>query len=475
MKLRELLNGIEYEIKGSLDTDITSVCYDSRKAKDGSLFFCVSGANADGHKFAHSAIENGAKALMVTHFIEEEVPQIKVENDRRAMALISANFYGNPAEKLKMIGITGTKGKTSSSYMMKSVLEANGEKVGLIGTISYIIGGRVIPAKHTTPEATDLQELLKEMLDEGITSVVMEVSSSALAFDRVYGIKYAGSIYTNLSQDHMDVHGSFENYAKAKSILFENSEISLINADDEWAEYMKKSAIGKVKSYSLKKDADYTAMDMQFSPDGTRFFYCGPNFKIPMQIEMPGEFMVYNAVAVASLSMELGINLLNVKKGIEAVGGVPGRFEKLDTHGRDFNIILDYAHTPASLESILKSVKLFAKGRVVCLFGCGGNRDSAKRPMMGRIAEKNSDFVIVTTDNPRFEEPADIIKDITDGMKSNKYVVIENRLEAIRYAIEKAKKNDVIVLAGKGHEYYQEIKGVRYDFNEKVIVEEILG
>lgn len=476
MKLKDMLYGLEYELKGNIETEVSDICYDSRKAAEGSLFFCIVGFAADGHKYAASAVEKGASVLVVTRFLPEiDAVQVLVKDDRKAMALISANFYGRPAKKMKMVGITGTKGKTSTSYMVKSILEAAGEKVGLIGTIYYMIGDRATPAVHTTPEAPDLQKILYEMQMEGATSIVMEVSSSALIFDRVYGMHFDAAIYTNLSQDHMDIHGSFENYALAKKMLFGMSGISLINADDEWHRTMLEGAACRALTYAIDSDADYKASDIQLSAQDSRFFFEAKNFKLPLYIEMPGKFMVYNALAAASACLEMGIDLISVKKGLEAVAGVPGRFEKLDTKGQPYTIILDYAHTPASLENILTSVKLFAKGRIVCLFGCGGNRDRTKRPMMGSVAEKYSDFTIVTTDNPRFEEPADIISDITEGMKGSKYIVIENRLEAIEYAIKHAKKNDVIILAGKGHEYYQEIKGVRHHFNEKEIVEDIMN
>ena len=475
MKLRDILSGIDYELRGDIDTEVSSICYDSRKAGENSLFFCIVGFAVDGHNYAAAAVKNGASAIVVTRFLEDiDAAQILVKNDRQAMALISANFYGNPAKKMKMIGVTGTKGKTSTTYMLKAILEAAGEKVGLIGTIYYMIGEKTIPAKHTTPEAPDLQALLAEMQASGMTSVVMEVSSSALIFERVYGMRFDAAVYTNLSQDHMDIHGDFDNYAAAKQILFKNADISIGNIDDPRGRFMLEGADKKKFTYAIEQKADYRAYDIELSSQNSRFMLETKDFRMPLYIELPGKFMVYNALAAVSCCLELGIDLVQVKRGLEAIHGVPGRFEKLDTKGMPYTIILDYAHTPDSLENILTSVKLFAKGRIVCLFGCGGNRDNTKRPLMGAVTEKYADLAIVTTDNPRFEEPADIIAQITAGMTSDRYIVIENRLEAIRYAIENAKKDDVIILAGKGHEYYQEIKGVRYDFNEKEIVEEIM-
>ena len=475
MLLGDCLKGIDHEIRGAGDPDITSICYDSRKAEKGCLFFCITGFETDGHRYAPMAEEKGAAAIVVTRFLDGiGIPQVKVPDDRKAMALISENFYGKPYEKLTVIGITGTKGKTSTSYMVKSILEKAGHKTGLIGTISYMIGDKVIPAAHTTPEAPELQKMLREMLDDGADSVVMEVSSSALVFDRVYGMHFDAGVYTNLSQDHLDIHKDFEHYAKAKQMLFGISGKSIINTDDAWSGTMKEGVKGELLTYSLMGDADFAAKDIRLDVSGTEFTlgWNGNEKKIDLMI--PGRFMVYNALAAAAACLSLGVDIEDVASGILDVKGVAGRFEKLDTKGRDFSVILDYAHTPDSLKNILESVRHFSKGRVVCLFGCGGNRDRAKRPKMGEITEELADLAIVTTDNPRFEEPGDIINEILSGMKKDNHVVIENRLEAIKYALDNARKDDIIILAGKGHEYYQEIKGIRYHFNEKEIVDELL-
>ena len=476
MHINDLLKNIKYTSKGNLDIDILNISYDSRQVSDGTLFFCIKGYNTDGHKYAASAVKSGAICLVVSEEQQIDVPQIIVEDTRIAMAVISANFYGNPADKLMMIGITGTNGKTTSTYMLKRILEESGKKVGLIGTIECIIGDKKIVSERTTPESLDLQKILKEMHDCGCDSVVMEVSSHSLYLNRVYGIQFDGAVYTNLTQDHLDFHKDMNDYAKAKSILFATSKNNVINIDDDFSDIMIQNA-NKFVTYSVSGNAKYMAKDIKLNENGSRFVLTTDNFKIPIVLNIPGDFNVYNGLGVISLCLELGIDLVKVKKGIESLENVSGRFQSLDTHGKKFSVILDYSHTPDSLKNAIKTIRGFAKGRVITIFGCGGNRDGLKRPVMGEISGNLSDFTIITSDNPRFEDPCDIIKQIVVGIESTDgdYVVIEDRREAIKYALSKALSGDVILLAGKGHENYQEIKGIKYPFDEAIIVEELMN
>lgn len=474
MKLKHLLEGIECQVLGDAQTEIKGVAYDSRKVEEGYLFFCIKGYQSDGHQYAKSACQAGAACLVVTQRQDLPVTQVLVQDDRAAMALISAAFYGHPAEKLRMVGVTGTSGKTSTTYLLKSIFENEGSKVGLIGTIANIIGGEAVPADRTTPESPDLQALLAKMVEAGVDTAVMEVSSHSLFLKRVYGIRFQGAIFTNLSQDHLDFHGDFEHYRDAKALLFAQAEHSAINADDPVCKDMIAAAAGEVKTYGIKNKANIMAKGVQLQPEGSRFIMVNEGTQLPILLRTPGLFSVYNALAAISISFMLGVDMISIKQGLEAVRGIAGRFESLDTRGGEYSIILDYAHKPDSLESTLKTARAFARGRIICIFGCGGNRDTGKRPIMGEIAERLADFVIVTSDNPRFEEPGAIIEQILSGMKKKNHVVIEDRREAIRYALEHAQKQDVIILAGKGHEDYQEICGKHYPFDEKEIVGRIL-
>lgn len=476
MKLSALLKNLKYKCIGNADVEITGLCYDSRAVEKGDLFFCIKGYAVDGHKFAHAAADAGAACLVVSEKQDVDAVQIVVDDTREAMALISANYYGNPADKLTMIGVTGTNGKTTTTYMLKKILETAGRRVGLIGTIECIIGNKRMHSERTTPESMDLQRMLSEMLEVGCDSVVMEVSSHSLYLKRVFGIKFSGAIFTNLTQDHLDFHKDMDDYADAKAILFDNASVCAINADDSYSQKMLAHAKQTAVTFGIKNKAKYMARDINLNHDGSRFVLAADEFRIPILIGIPGGFSVYNALGAIALCLAMGIDLINVKKGIEAVENVPGRFQSLNAHSKGFSIILDYSHTPDSLETALKTVREFAKGRVICVFGCGGNRDRKKRPIMGEISGRLADFSIVTSDNPRFEQPCDIIDEILVGIKPTgaEYVTIENRREAIKYALQYAKEGDVILLAGKGHEDYQEICGVKHPFDEKVIVEELL-
>lgn len=460
-------------------TEIKSLEYDSRKVCEGALFFCIIGFKTDGHDYAKNAVENGAAGLMVTRRLDVDVPQILVGDDREAMAHISREFYGRPDESLKMIGVTGTNGKTTTTYMIKSVLERCGIKTGIIGTITNMIGSTEIPTEHTTPEAPDLFALLRRMADEECGAVVMEVSSHSLDLKRVCGITYETAVYTNLTQDHLDFHGSFENYRAAKKKLLEASKKTAINIDDDSADYMMDGIDTIWCRYGIKEKerADVFARNIEITPKGVNYDMVTPKGALPVRLGIPGIFSVYNSLGSAAACLNLGISIGNIKTGLEAMPSVAGRFEVLDTGSKPFTVILDYAHTPDGLENTLKTVRQFARGRVIPVFGCGGDRDKGKRPIMGEIAGRLSDYAIITSDNPRTEDPYDIIAAVESGIIGTgcEYILIENRREAIKYAMENALPEDVIVLAGKGHETYQEIHGVRHPFDEKIVVKELLN
>ncbi len=474
MKLREIMQDIRCEIRGNAEAEIYDIKYDSRKVEAGDLFFCISGFEQDGHRYAKDAVEKGAAAVVVTRILSLPVTQVLVEDDRAAMALAAVRFFGNPAAAMKMVGITGTNGKTTTTYMIRAIAGAAGLKVGLIGTIQNMIGPEVIHTERTTPESVDLQRLLAQMRDAGCTMVVMEVSSHSLFLKRVEGIEYDVGIFTNLTQDHLDFHKTWQNYADAKKILFRQSKVSVFNTDDAAAPEMMAAASGKTLTFGVKKPADYTPKGLELTPEHTA--YTVEKLGVQVEIPIPGLFTAYNSLGAVAAADALGLPAEAVTKGLSGLSPVAGRFELLDTRGGNYSIILDYAHSPDSLESTLKTIRGFAKGRIVTVFGCGGNRDRTKRPIMGQIAQNLSDFCIVTSDNPRFEEPMDIIREIEAGLDTGarNYISIENRREAILFAIKNAQNNDIILLAGKGHETYQEIRGVKHDFDEKQVVDEIL-
>ncbi|MDD5018187.1 MAG: UDP-N-acetylmuramoyl-L-alanyl-D-glutamate--2,6-diaminopimelate ligase, partial [Eubacteriales bacterium] len=475
MKLADLCDGMH--IIGNSEVDITSVEYDSRKVSDGALFFCISGYKTDGHTYAGSAVENGAAALMVTRALDIDVPQILVDDARMAMAHISRVFYGKPDEAMTMIGLTGTNGKTTTTYMIKSVLEASGKKTGLIGTILNMIGRQEIATERTTPESPDLFALLGRMADEGCVAVVMEVSSHSLSLDRVAGIVFDVSVFTNLTQDHLDFHETFENYKAAKKKLFFMSKRAAVNIDDGAAAYMMEDIDIDWRTYGIKEKADVYAKNIEITPRGVTYDLCCAQAMLPLALGIPGIFSVYNSLAAATACLILNESLETIKTGLEAMPGVAGRFEVLETGDRPYTIILDYAHTPDSLENTLLTVKSFARGRIIPVFGCGGDRDKGKRPIMGEIAGRLSTFAVITSDNPRTEDPYDIISAVESGMKKTDcpYICIENRREAIKYAIDNALPGDIIILAGKGHETYQEVGSVKYPLDEKIVVNELLN
>ncbi len=459
------------------DVEVKELRYNSRKVEKGDVFCCVVGTFADGHKYAAQAVEAGAAALVVERQLELDVPQILVENTRVAMAEMAAAYYGNPADEMVMVGITGTNGKTSTSYMLKSIAERMGKKVGLIGTIRNMIGDIIIDTERTTPESVDLQRILRQMKDENVDVVIMEVSSHSLDQKRVHGISYDIGCFTNLTQDHLDYHKTFENYFSAKKLLFAQCKKAVINLDDSYAADMVAGMDIPVMSVGVREQADITASEIDITTRGVQFDFNYRNVTSRFNVPIPGLFSVFNAISAAGIALSLGWTLDSIKYGLEHMVSVSGRLEPLPTGKNEFTVLLDYAHTPDALENLLKTVRGFATGRVVTLFGCGGDRDHAKRPIMGEIAGRFSDFAIVTSDNPRSENPMDIIASVEDGVKKSgcEYIIIESRRDAIEYALKNAKKNDVIILAGKGHENYQEINGGKQHFDEKEIVSEILG
>lgn len=463
-------------INSNGDIEIGRIEYDSRRVKEGEIFSCVVGTFRDGHDFAESAVKHGASALIVERELPLPVPQIIAENSRRAMAELAMKLYDYPAKKLRIIGVTGTNGKTTTTYMVKSIAEKCGLKVGLIGTIRNIIGDRVISTQRTTPESTELQEILRMMLDEKVDLVVMEVSSHSLDQERVRGIEFEIGGFTNLTQDHLDYHKTFDNYLAAKKKLFERSAFAVVNADDPYSGRLLDGLTLPRMTYGVREPAEIYANNIEICVRDVEFDMTTPEGVIHVSVPIPGLFNVFNAMLAVGISLKLGFPLDKIREGLASVAGVSGRMESLDTTGFPFSVILDFAHTPDGMINLLTSVREFAKGRVISVFGCGGDRDHAKRPIMGEAAGRYSDFCVVTSDNPRTEDPMTIIESVLEGVNKTavEYVVIENRREAIRYALTHAGKNDVVVLAGKGHETYQEIMGVKYPFDEKVVVAELL-
>lgn len=475
MKLKEILKGIEV-LNEYTDAEVLEVTQDSRLVQEGSLFICVKGATFDGHSVAEEMLDKGASAVVVERDLGLD-RQILVKDSRAVYSPICANFFGNPAKKLKLIGLTGTNGKTTTTFLIKQILENVGKKVGLVGTVQNMIGDEVYPAKFTTPDPHELQKLFAMMVNAGCEYCVMEVSSQALAQGRVNGLHFAVSAFTNLTQDHLDYHKTWENYFNSKKLLFENSSVAVTNIDDEnGLEIVKGLDFDKLITYSVNKNnATYLAKNVTFKASGVEYELIGDTIG-RCSCPIPGRFSVYNSLCAASCALALGISFHDVLMAISKSQGVKGRIEVVPCE-RDFTVIIDYAHSPDGLENIITSLQEIAKGRVVTLFGCGGDRDKTKRPKMGKIAAELSDFCVVTSDNPRSENPSEIIKDILVGMQGidTPYVVVENRREAIEYAIKNAQKDDIILLAGKGHETYQILPTGTIHFDEREAVAEVLS
>ena len=477
MKLSDILKGTEItEVIGSLNVNVSGIAFNSAEVKPGYVFVCIKGLKADGHDYIQQALDKGAVAIIAERKISDIASNmVIVGNSRLALAQISAAYYNYPYKKFNLIGITGTNGKTTTTYLVKSVLEYMGYKVGLIGTNQNMIGNEIIPSKHTTPESLDLMKLFNQMAENKADYVVMEVSSHSLELERVAACEFNVAAITNVTQDHLDFHLTMENYVNAKAKLFKMCENALINNDDVSEKIMKESAVCKTLTYGVESDCDIKAENIEIDEKGVKFDLCYEKTKTPMSLMIPGRFSVYNALTAIGILIFSGIPLKKISEGLSLAQGVKGRVEVVPVN-KDWTVIIDYAHTPDGLDNVIQTIRGFAKKRVITLFGCGGDRDKTKRPIMGEIAGKLSDFCIVTSDNPRTENPSEIIKDILVGIDKTdcEYKVIENRFEAIEYALDIAEKGDVILLAGKGHETYQILNGRTIVFDEREIVMKLL-
>ena len=477
MKLGQLLKHLDtLACTADPELEIRGISYDSRKTQPGDLFVAIKGLTSDGHRFIPTAMEKGAAAVLCEDAPTDGTPYVRVADCRRGLALASREFYGDPAASMKLIGFTGTSGKTSSTQILKHVLETRGAKVGLIGTNGNMIGDTLIHTEFTTPESLELHGLFRRMADAGCTHVVMEVSSHSLAMERVAGLNFDVAVFTNLSQDHLDLHGTMEEYAAAKKKLVSQCRAACINMDDERGAYMAEDLSCPVLRYSAKDNgADLVAKDVRLSASGVRFAAVSGGELALTRLAIPGMFSVYNALSVMAACLALGMNLSDAAAGVSSAHGVKGRMESVPTDG-DYSIIIDYSHKPDALEKALKTLRPVTKGRLTVLFGCGGDRDRGKRPIMASIAAQNADLVIVTSDNPRTEEPMAIIDEIVPGLKNGnaRSKVICDRPEAIRWAIDNAGPGDVILLAGKGHEDYQIIGHEKHHMDEREIVAEWL-
>ena len=481
MILKSLLKGLDYEvIKGNEESKVQNIRYDNRKIEQGDAFVCVKGFKVDGHSFIGDAIKKGAKTLIVQEdvSVQEDITIIKVRDTRKALAIMSSNYFGNPKDKLKIIGITGTNGKTTSAFIIKSILEKAGFMTGLIGTIANYIGNKKVDAVRTTPESYELHELFKNMVDAGVEYCVMEVSSHSLELDRVYGIQFEEGIFTNLTRDHLDFHKTFENYYNAKFKLFERSNHSIINLDDPYGanivkDIEEREVKTKVSTFSIEKESDFKAFEIKSHSNGSEFKVNLESIE-EFSINIPGEYNIYNSLGCIICAYNLNIPMDKIKEGLSDVV-IPGRCELVAKEKNlPYSIIIDYAHTPDGLENILSTVKAFTKNRMISVFGCGGDRDKVKRPQMGKIGCELSDIAIITSDNPRSEEPIDIINDIVKPLNYDNFVIEVNRKEAIRKAMNMALEGDVIVIAGKGHETYQILKDETIHFDEREVVYDIL-
>lgn len=486
MNLKKILLGLEnIKAKGEINREVTAITNDSRKVIEGSLFFAITGFSNDGTQYIPTAIEKGAKVILVDDKfdlksveIPADVTLVVVPDARYAMAICSCNFYDNPSRKLKLIGVTGTKGKTTTTYMMKEMLQKQGYKTGLIGTIAIYSGDKKLEdSDRTTPESIKLQKILAQMVDDGCQLVVMEVSSQSLKLHRVAGCEFYAGLFTNFSEDHISPkeHPDMEDYFNSKLELMKMCKYGFINADDLQVSKVPKLLPDKdIKTYGIDNQCDLLAKDITITNSYVDFKVKIGERNERIKVGIPGRFSVYNSLAAISVAMKLGCNAENIKESLLDVR-VPGRSE-LVNNSKELTIMIDYAHSPESLENILNAVKSYTRGRVISVFGCGGDRDSAKRPKMGEISGKIADFTIITSDNPRTEDPEKIVSQIEEGIKktNGKYVCIVDRVEAIKYAIDMASKKDLILLAGKGHEPYQEINGVKHPFDERIIVDQII-
>ncbi|MHB1652118.1 MAG: UDP-N-acetylmuramoyl-L-alanyl-D-glutamate--2,6-diaminopimelate ligase [Desulfitobacteriaceae bacterium] len=478
--LGQLVVGIkDAASSGDMQTLITGIAMDSRAVEPGDLFVCVPGFKVDGHAFAEKAVAAGAAALVVERFLPLDIPQVKVVDSRKVLGPLASEIYGYPCKGMEVVGVTGTNGKTTVTYLVERIGLKQGWKVGLIGTLGAKIAGREIPGSRTTPEAVELQRLLAEMRSEGVKLVVMEVSSHALDLGRVNGCEFDAGIFTNLTQDHLDYHKTMEEYLRAKTLLFrglkgeKKSKLGIINGDDPAAGVLRQASVAPVITYGLQAGADYWAEKVEVRADGVRFQVKFHGYKQEIYFSTPGLFSVYNALAAFAWAVERGYEPQEVAEALAEIHGVPGRFESVRC-GQPFQVIVDYAHTPDGLENVLKTAREFTKGKLITVFGCGGNRDKGKRPIMGALATAWSDFTVVTSDNPRTEDPDQIIREILVGVTGSQHLSMSDRREAIRQACQRALPEDTVLIAGKGHETYQIIGSEVHPFDDRKVAREIL-
>ena len=478
MKLQDLIKHIHNaSITNNSNPTITSIEMDSRKVTPGCLFICIKGFTVDGHDFVAKAIDNGAVAILSEKELNVSVPVVKVNDTKRAMAILADTFYQQPSHKLHLIGVTGTNGKTTITHLIESVFQKHNVNTGMIGTINMKINGRTYPTSNTTPEIIVLQQMFHKMLEEDVKAVVMEVSSHALDLGRVRGCDFDVAVFTNLTQDHLDYHSSMEEYKFAKGMLFSSlgnsyniskPKFAILNVDDPASALYKKLTAGEVVTYGIDNPSDYYAKNIQMTPKGTTFELCYQGETKVVQIKLVGKFSVYNVLACIAACHVSNIPMDTILEAMEEITGVSGRYELVD-EGQDFSVIVDYAHTPDSLENVLNTSNQLVEGKLFCLIGCGGDRDRTKRPLMAQAAVKYSDIPIFTSDNPRTEDPEQIFADMEKGVEGEEYTVIKDRKEAIEYAINKANRGDVIIIAGKGHETYQQIGKETFPFDDREV------
>lgn len=482
MKLAKLVAGIGGNlIQGDLDIDICKITIDSRRAKRGTLFVCIQGFNTDGHNYIESAVRNGCDAVICERDVDnlpEGVTAYRVDNSREVLAKMASKLYDEPSKKFNLIGVTGTNGKTSTTYFMEEVLKAYNHKTGVVGTVEIRIGNDRVEmnlATSTTPDTVELNELLSQMADKSVDDVIMEVSSHGLELKKVDCLDFDIGIFTNLTQDHLDFHGTMENYCRAKAKLFKMCKYGIINADDKWCDKIISEADCEITTFGIENECDIRAKNIEYLMDRVKFDVEIDGIDVNFELKVAGKFSVYNALGVIGAALAMGIPIDIIKKGIENIKGVPGRIQSIP-NDKGFNVIVDYAHTPDGLENILNAVKVFTKGNIITVFGCGGDRDRTKRPIMGEIAAKLSNYCVVTSDNPRSEEPIDILKDIEAGVKplTDKYELISDRREGIYKAVRLAKPGDTVVIAGKGHEDYEIFKDKTIHFDDVEVASEAL-